>query len=61
MARPSKEYQAFDAFMGQLLTVSKDEIHKRHAAHKARSAANPRKRGPKPKVSPSASDRDEER
>jgi hypothetical protein len=61
MARPSKEYQAFDSLMGKLLTVPKSTIHQRHAAHKAQSALNPRKRGPKPKVKPpSASDPGEE-
>jgi hypothetical protein len=53
--RPSKEYQAFTNLVDSLLTVPKEEIRRRHAAHKAQSDANPRKRGPKPKVTPSAS------
>lgn len=55
MGHPSKEFQAFDAFMGKLLTVPKDDINRRLAEHKERSAANPRKRGPKSKVKPSTS------
>jgi len=45
--RPSKEFQAFDSLMGDLLTVPKAKIHERHAEHKARAAQNPNKRGPK--------------
>jgi hypothetical protein len=54
MARQSKEFQAFDALMGKLLTVPKSTIHERHAEHKKRAALNPKKRGPKPKVKPLA-------
>ena len=56
MGRPTKEYQAFDQAMRHLLTVPKTEFQRLHAEHKERSAKNPRKRGPKPKVKPSASD-----
>jgi hypothetical protein len=57
MARPSKEYQAFTSLVDRLLTVPKDEIHRRHAEHKARSDKNPNKRGPKPKaMRPSTTD-----
>ena len=51
----SKEYTAFDALMGKLLAVDKDTVQRRIEAHKAEAAQNPRKRGPKPKVKPSAS------
>ena len=54
-ARPSKEYTAFDALMGKLLTVDKATVQQRIDAHKAESAQNPRKRGPKPKVKSSDS------
>lgn len=54
-ARPSKEYARFDRMVGQLLTVPKAELDARVQAHKERAALNPRKRGPKPKVSDSAS------
>ena len=50
MARPSKEFQAFDSLMGKLLTVAKSTIDARIAEHKARAADNPKKRGPKPKA-----------
>jgi hypothetical protein len=56
MARSSKEYQTFTNLVDRLLTVPKEEIHRRHAAHREKSAQNPRKRGPKPKVKPSTSD-----
>lgn len=53
-ARPSKEYRAFTTLVDQLLTVPKAELDKRVQAHKEQAALNPRKRGPKPKVKPSA-------
>jgi hypothetical protein len=56
MARTSKEFQAFDSLMGKLLTVPKSTIHERHAAHKKKAALNPKKRGPKLKIKPPASD-----
>jgi hypothetical protein len=59
MGRPTKEYQAFTLLVDKLLTVPKDEINRRVEREKAASAANPRKRGPKPKVKrPSSSGRD---
>ncbi len=58
MARPSKEFQAFDSVMRKLLTVSKATIVERHAAHREASAQNPRKRGPKPKSAPKLADPD---
>lgn len=47
---PSKEFQAFDSLTKQLLGVPKSTITERHEAHKKRAALNPKKRGPKPKV-----------
>ena len=59
MGKPSKEFHAFDSLVRKLLTVPKSTIHERHAEHKKKSAENPRKRGPKPKVTPpSVSDPD---
>jgi hypothetical protein len=55
MPRSSKEYTAFDKLMGKLLAVPKDTLNERMAEHREKAAQNPRKRGPKPKVSPSAS------
>jgi hypothetical protein len=55
MGRPTKEFQTFDQAVRKLLTVPKAEFQKRHAEHKERSAQNPNKRGPKPKITlPSA-------
>lgn len=54
-ARPSKEFVAFDGLMGKLLTVDKTTVQAKVDAHRAEAAKNPRKRGPKPKVKPSAS------
>lgn len=56
MGRPSKEYQAFTSLVDRLLTVPKSVIVERHAAHREKSAQNPRKRGPKPKVKPPSAD-----
>lgn len=58
MARRTKEYQAFTSLVDQLLTVPKDEIVRRVEAEKAASAANPNRRGPKPKVKKRAASRD---
>jgi hypothetical protein len=49
MGRPTKEFQQFDSLLGKLLTVPKSTIHERHAEHKAKSAADPNRRGPKKK------------
>jgi hypothetical protein len=51
MNRPSKEFQAFDSAMKQLLTVPKALVTERIAEHRERASQNPRKRGPKPKSS----------
>lgn len=58
MARPTKEYAAFRDLTDKLLTVPKTELDRRVARHRAEAAKNPHKRGPKPKVTPSASDAD---
>ena len=49
--RPSKEFKSFDALMSKLLTVPKTALKERLDQHKAQSAQNPNKRGPKPKAS----------
>jgi len=49
MARTSKEYQAFTHLVDRLLSVPRDRIVERMAAHREKAAQNPRKRGPKPK------------
>jgi len=44
------EFDAFDRTMGQLLSVSHDELKRRMDAYKKESAKNPNRRGPKPKI-----------
>ena len=51
--------QAFERFQSavkHVLTVPHDEIQRRIAEQRKLSAQNPNRRGPKPKVKPSASD-----
>jgi hypothetical protein len=52
----SREFKAFDALVGQLLTVSHEEMQRRESEYRKQVDANPRRRGPKRKVKPSASD-----
>jgi hypothetical protein len=56
MGRPSKEFQAFRELTDRLLAVPRSKIQERLTQHREASAQNPRKRGPKPKIKPSASD-----
>jgi hypothetical protein len=49
----------FDAAIRTLLSVSHAEIQRREAEYRKQSLANPNRRGPKPKVKPSASGRAE--
>jgi len=51
----SKEFTAFAALVGKVLSVSHDEIQRREAAYRKQVEANPKRRGPKRKVKPSAS------
>ena len=55
MARPTKEFQAFDRRMRQLLAVPRATLERRMAAYREQAAQNPNRRGPKPKVKPPAS------
>jgi hypothetical protein len=41
----------FDALVRKVLSVPHEEIMRREAEYKRQSAANPRRRGPKPKAS----------
>lgn len=43
-------FKRFDALVGKVLGVPREKIQRRHAEHKKRSNANPRKRGPKKHV-----------
>lgn len=53
--KKSPEFTAFERLTDQLLTVTKPELDARVRAHKEKATLNPRKRGPKPKVTPPAS------
>jgi hypothetical protein len=44
---PNPEFEAFDRAIGQILSVSHDEMKRRIEAHKAEADKNPKKRGPK--------------
>jgi hypothetical protein len=48
--RHSKEYAAFVDLTKKVLAVPKSEILRREAEYRKQADANPRKRGPKPKV-----------
>ena len=50
----SAEYSAFTNLVDRVLSVSHDEIKRREAEYRKRADANPRKRGPKRKIKPSA-------
>jgi hypothetical protein len=60
MGRPSKEFQAFRDLTDRLLAVPRSTIQERLTQHREVSAQNPRRRGPKPKVTPSVSTPGEE-
>ena len=47
----------FDGTMRKLLSVSHEEMQRREAEYRKQSLANPNRRGPKPKLKPSASAR----
>jgi hypothetical protein len=44
-------FQRFDAMVGLILSVPREELARREAEYKAKAALNPHKRGPKPKQS----------
>jgi len=47
-------FQRFDEGVRQILSVPHSTLVRRERAYKKKSAANPNRRGPKPKVKPSA-------
>ena len=58
--KPRQEYEEgtqvskrFDALVRKILSVPHEEIMRREAEYKRKSAANPNRRGPKPKAKPS--------
>lgn len=56
LMKHSAEYDRFRSAVERIMSVPKAEILRREAEYKKRADANPRKRGPKRKVKPSASD-----
>jgi hypothetical protein len=53
--RSSEEFERFTAVVDTLLSVPRAELKRREEAYRAEADKNPRKRGPKRKVKPSAS------
>lgn len=49
-------FQRFDALVDSVLTVPRSLIERRQRAYRKKVDANPNRRGPKRKVTPSASD-----
>jgi hypothetical protein len=47
-------FHRFDEGMKQILSVPHSTLVRRERAYKKKSAQNPKRRGPKPKVNPSA-------
>jgi hypothetical protein len=54
MIEGPEAYKRFDALVRKVLSVPHEEIMRREAEYKRQSALNPNRRGPKPKVKPSA-------
>jgi hypothetical protein len=59
--KPKPEYdegpqvvKRFDALVRKVLSVPHEEIMRREVEYKRQSAMNPHRRGPKPKIKPSA-------
>jgi hypothetical protein len=50
----SAEYEAFTNLVDRVLSVSHEEIRRREAEYRRQAETNPRKRGPKRKIKPSA-------
>ncbi len=46
-------FQRFDVGVRQILSVPRSTLVRRERSYKKRSLANPNRRGPKPKVTPS--------
>ncbi len=53
--RTNPEFESFTTVVDRVLSISHEEMKRREAEYKKQSNANPRKRGPKRKVNPSAS------
>jgi hypothetical protein len=55
MVKHSTEYETFTSAVERIMSVPKAEILRREAEYKKQADLNPRKRGPKRRVKPSAS------
>jgi hypothetical protein len=53
-SKPNPEFDAFTDTIDRLLSVPHSEIQNREKEYREKVAQNPRKRGPKRKVKPSA-------
>ena len=51
---PTSEFDAFTKLVDRVLSVSRAEILRREQEYRAQAEKNPKKRGPKRKVKPSA-------
>ena len=49
-AKTSPEFDRFNALVSKVLSVPKAVIDQRLAEHEKQSKANPKRRGPKPKI-----------
>jgi hypothetical protein len=51
----SKEFSAFSSLVGRVIVVPKSEILHREEEYEKQAKLNPKRRGPKRKIKPSAS------
>jgi hypothetical protein len=49
MVEGQEAFERFDALVGKVVSVPREEILKRHAKHKSTTHLRGKKRGPKPK------------
>jgi hypothetical protein len=54
-SKPNPEFDTFTHTVDTLLSVPREELQRREKEYRERVARNPRKRGPKKKIKPSAS------
>jgi hypothetical protein len=55
VTKPNPEFDAFTSLVDRVLSVPRAEIHRREQEYQKEAAQNPKRRGPKRKVKPSAS------
>jgi hypothetical protein len=54
--KSTEEFKAFDALVGRVLAVSHEEIKRRENDYRKTSRENPKRRGPKRKITSASSD-----